>query len=108
MYIYICIVVFDLKIWWIMNLIKYDVWIMFCVYLYKIRMCIILYFIDIVLLIVGFDIYLWRVFYYMDWGSVGYVGKVVLDGFNRVVLIIVENFNDFIIFDNKLLIINNK
>lgn len=44
----------------------------------------------------------------MDWGSVGYVGKVVLDGFYRVVLIIVENFNDFIIFDNKLLIINNK
>lgn len=107
-YMYTHIVIFDSKIWWIMNPTKYDVRIMFCVYLYKTRMCITLYFIDIVLLTAGFDIYLWRVLYYTDWGSVGHVGKVALDGSYRVVLTTAENPNDLIISDNKLLIINNK
>lgn len=76
-------------------------------YLYKTRMCITLYSIDTILLTAGIDIY-WRVLYYTDWGSAGHVGRVALDGSNRVVLTTAENPNDLIISDNKLLIINNK
>lgn len=71
--------------------------------------CVLLYIsLILFLLTAGFDIYLWRVLYYTDWGSVGHVGKVALDGSYRVVLTTAENPNDLIISDNKLLIINNK
>lgn len=49
-----------------------------------------------------------RVLYYTDWGSAGHVGRVGLDGSNKVMLTTAENPNDLIISDNKLLIINNK
>lgn len=49
-----------------------------------------------------------RVLYYTDWGGAGHVGRVGLDGSNKVMLTTAENPNDLIISDNKLLIINNK
>lgn len=49
-----------------------------------------------------------RVLYYTDWGSAGHVGRVSLDGSNRIVLATAERPNDLVIHGNKLLVINNK